>query len=86
MENVKIDIARMCRMEGDGSLKAFVDVVISDAFLIRGMRIVKGKNGLFVGMPRELGKDGRWHDNVFPISREAKETLAETLMAAYETN
>jgi len=48
------------------------------------MKIVEGKNGLFVSMPSELGKDGKWYNNVMPITREAREALSETLMEAYE--
>jgi len=84
MENLKVEVARMHKFEGEGTLKAFVDVIIGDSFLVKGMRIVNGKKGLFVSMPRELGKDGKWYDNVLPLTKEAKESLAETLIAAYE--
>jgi len=84
MEHLKVEVARMHKFEGEGTLKAFVDVVIGDSFLVKGMRIVNGKKGLFVSMPRELGKDGKWYDNVLPLTKEVKEALAETLLAAYE--
>ena len=84
MDNVRINIARMCKLDGESTLRAFADVVIGDSFLVKGMRIIMGKNGLFVGMPRELGKDGRWYDNVFPITKEAKDALKATLLSAYE--
>jgi len=83
MENLKLEVARMHKLEGDGALKAFVDILIGDSFLIKGMRIIEGKNGLFVGMPREQGKDGKWYSNVLPITKEAKEVLVEALLEAY---
>jgi len=84
MEDVTIDVARVHKVEGNSSLKAFADIVIGGSFLIKGMKIVEGKNGLFVSMPSELGKDGKWYNNVMPITREAREALSETLMEAYE--
>ncbi|PIU41133.1 MAG: septation protein spoVG [Candidatus Omnitrophica bacterium CG07_land_8_20_14_0_80_42_15] len=84
MENLKIEVARIRKFDGEGSLKAFADIVIGGSFLVRGLKIVEGKNGIFVGMPREQGKDGKWYDNVLPITKEAKEELAEVLLGAYE--
>jgi len=68
----------------DGSTKAICDVSISDEFLVKGFRIVDGKNGLFIGVPREKGKDGKWYSNVFPLTASAREALEQTLLAAYE--
>ena len=84
MENLKIEVAHIRKFDGKGSLKAFADIVIGGSFLVRGMRIVEGKNGIFVSMPREQGKDGKWYDNVLPITKEAREELVEVLLGAYE--
>jgi len=83
MENVKIDVARIRKLDGTGTLKAFADIVVGDSFLIRGMRVIEGKGGMFIGMPQKLGKNGKWYPHVFPLTKEAKETLAETVMEAY---
>ena len=56
-----IEVAKIHRLEGDGATKAFCDIIVSDALLIKGIRIMDGKNGLFVKMPTKQGKDGRWH-------------------------
>jgi len=83
VENVKIDVARIRKLEGSGNLKAFADIVVGDSFLIKGMRVIEGKGGIFIGMPQKIGKDGKWYPNVFPVTKEAKEALAETVMEAY---
>ena len=84
MEDIKVEVACLRRLDGNGALKAFADVVIGDSFLVKGMRIVEGRKGLFVSMPRELGKDGKWYDNVLPVTREAREVLVEAMMRAYQ--
>ena len=77
-------VTRMHKFNGDGATKAICDVAIADEFLVKGFRIVEGKNGLFVGTPREKGKDGKWYSSVFPLTDEAKEALSQALLAAYE--
>ena len=56
-----VEVLRLHRLGTDSSLKAFADLSFAGVFIVKGFRIVEGKNGLFVGMPREKGKDGRWY-------------------------
>lgn len=79
-------VTRLYKFNGNGPTKAICDVAISDEFLVKGFRIVKGKNGLFVGVPQETGKDGKWHDNAFPLTAAVREELNKTVLAAYEGN
>ena len=51
----KIEVVRISRLNSDGPVKAFCDVSLFDALVIKGLRVVDGKKGRFVGMPRELG-------------------------------
>ena len=81
---VDVAVKRINKLEGDGTLKAFCDVAIADTFLIKGVKVVEGKKGLFVSMPREVGKDGQWYDNVIPLTKEARQQLSEVVLAAYQ--
>ncbi len=78
-----IKIERMHRMEGEGSLKAFCDLLILDSFLVKGLKVVEGKNGLFVSMPREQGRDGKWYDTFHPTSKEMRKGLEELVLENY---
>lgn len=44
-------------LENAGSALAFATVTLNDQIEIPGFKIVKGKNGLFVGMPQTPGKE-----------------------------
>ena len=84
MENsISLAIERLHRFDGDSKTKAFVDVVIGD-YVVKGIRIVEGANGLFLAMPQEKGKDGKWYNCFYPKTSEAKETLSEMVLAAYQ--
>lgn len=78
-----VEVARLYRLDSEGHLKAFADVVIGQV-LIKGVRIVEGKNGLFAGMPKTQGKDGKWYDTVRIINDEVKEELQAAVLEAYQ--
>ncbi len=78
-----IEVARLHRVENGSSLKAFADVVIGQV-LVKGVRIVEGKNGLFVGMPKTQGKDGKWYETVKIINDEVKQELQSAVLEAYQ--
>lgn len=77
-------VTRVYRFDGDGATKAICDVSVSDEFVVKGFRIVEGKNGLFVGVPRERGKDGKWYNSLLPLTESFRESLTQTVLAAYQ--
>ena len=83
-DGVELRVERIYRLDSDNSLKGFADVCIAGGFVIKGLRIVDGKNGLFVGMPRELGKDGKWRNKVYLTDKALQEKLAAIVLSAYE--
>lgn len=86
MERIADDlqVKRMICFEGEGSLKAFCDLAIDDRFLIRGLRVIEGKKGLFVSMPRQQGKDAKWYDSVSAVTKKAQEAVQEVVLEAYQ--
>ncbi|MFA5156870.1 MAG: SpoVG family protein [Candidatus Omnitrophota bacterium] len=83
MDENLIQINRIHRFDGESKLKAFVDVTLA-GFLIKGLRIVEGKNGLFLGMPRQQGKDGKWYNSVSTVTKETHQELTDFILAAYK--
>jgi stage V sporulation protein G len=77
-----LQVVRLYRFEGESKLKAFCDVSVGD-FVVKGLKVVEGKKGLFLGMPQEQARDGKWHDTFFPASAEARKKLTETVLNAY---
>ena len=84
MISLNFEVKRLHKFDGEGKLRAFADIAIEGILLIKGLRIVDGKNGLFVSMPREQGKNGQWYQTVFPLSDEVKSQLDEAVLQAYQ--
>ena len=83
MADAGLTVERLVEFDGEGSLKAFCDLAIGKAFLVKGLRVVNGKNGLFVSMPRQKGKDSKWYDNVVALTKEAKQEVGRVVLEAY---
>ncbi|MBI2093437.1 MAG: septation protein SpoVG family protein [Candidatus Omnitrophica bacterium] len=84
MSAIELSVKRIVTFEGEGSLKAFCDLSIAEQYLIKGLRVVKGKKGLFVSMPREQGKDTKWYDSVVTLTQEAKREVERVVLEAYQ--
>lgn len=84
MENTaSIKVVRLHRFEGDSKTRAFADITVGD-FLVKGLRVVEGKNGLFLAMPQEKGKDGKWYNAFYPLTDEARQSLTQAVLQEYQ--
>ncbi len=79
----EITVKRLIRFQQEGAVKAVCDVALGDQILIRGLRVVESRQGLFVSMPRQQGKNGKWYDIATPLSRDAKDTITSVVLEAY---
>ncbi|MBF0386642.1 MAG: septation protein SpoVG family protein [Candidatus Omnitrophica bacterium] len=82
--SLEFKVAKMFCLPDAGSLKAFADIMVNDALLIKGLRVVEGKKGLFVTMPREQGKDSKWYDQVSCASAEIFDDIATKVLSEYQ--
>ncbi len=81
--NITFNVEKMYRLPEAGNLKAFADVCVNDTLVIRGIRLVEGKKGLFVSMPQEQGKDNRWYDQVVCRSSAVYDDLSQKVVEHY---
>ena len=82
-EIIDIKVIKIHRLTQDSRVKAFVDLGINDALMIKGIRVVHGKKGLFVSMPTEQGKNERWYERVRCLNKEIKALIEEKVLEAY---
>lgn len=80
---MELSVKRLMKFDGEGSLKAFCDLAIEDCFLVKGVKIVEGKRGLFVSMPRQQGKDAKWYNHVEMLTEAVKADVDRLVLEAY---
>ena len=68
----------------DSNVKAYVSATIGNCFAVRGMKLVEGKNGLFLSMPNYQKKDGSYTDVCFPTTAEFRQQFNNAAVAAYQ--
>jgi stage V sporulation protein G len=84
MTKLTFTVEKMYRLPDAGNLKAFADIAVNDALVIKGVRILDGKKGLFVSMPQEQGKDNRWYDQVVFKSAEVYDAFSTVVIEHYK--
>jgi stage V sporulation protein G len=90
---MEITSIKVKREEREGShMKGRASIVIDNGLAIHNIRIIEGKNGLFIAMPstsreveNEEGETVTVHrDIVHPINQEVRTMFEEKILKAYE--
>ena len=76
--NVKIS-----KFDSQTNVKAMANITFDNEFVVSGLRVIDGTNGLFVAMPSRKGQDGEYHDIAFPITKEAREDIQYAVLTKY---
>ncbi|OGL38206.1 MAG: septation protein SpoVG [Candidatus Schekmanbacteria bacterium GWA2_38_11] len=64
-------------------LKAYVTIIFDDCFVIRDLKVINGKTGLFVAMPSRKRKDGRFKDLAHPLDNETRKRIEDKVIEEY---
>ncbi len=70
--------------EREDNLRGVASVTFDNAYTIHGLRVMDGKNGLFVSMPSRKDQDGVYRDIFHPVTKEGREHLQHKVLDAYE--
>ena len=67
-----------------GKMKALATIVLNDQIQIRGLRVMDGENGLYVGYPVDLYNRGEdFRSLVMPITRQLREHIENCVLEKY---
>lgn len=70
--------------KGDTKLKAVASLTVEDSIVIHDIKVIDGKDGLFISMPSRKTPDGEYKDIVHPIKNEVRDELLKAVLGAYE--
>lgn len=80
MEITKVEIRPM---KDEGNLRAFCSVVFDDVFIVHSVKIIQGKECLFVAMPSREVKNGEFRDTAHPIDNDFRLRMEDAILARY---
>lgn len=71
-----------------GRIKGLAQVVLNDQFLVRGLRIMDGENGLYISYPFPFhpttGENGQPRSTVFPITKALRDHVEAVVIEKYQ--
>jgi stage V sporulation protein G len=59
-------------------------ITIDECFVVHELRIIEGKNGLFVAMPSRKMPNGEFKDVAHPINTETRSLIEKAVLEAFE--
>ena len=69
---------------GEEKLKAFVSVVLDHCFMINDIKVIQGRDGLFISMPSRRKKNGEFKDVAHPLNNQTRRWMETAILETYE--
>lgn len=81
---MKVNAQISAKYDDGGTLKGIAQVCLGSSFLVTGVRIIEGANGLQVFMPSRKLESGKYKDICFPLTAVLYKQIKDSVLAAYE--
>ena len=75
---------RVRKVNSVGKMKAVVSVTFDGCFVVHDIKVIEGKERLFIAMPSRKTAEGEFKDVAHPISSELMDELQSLILAKYE--
>jgi len=82
---MNITDVRVKKFNGENRLKAIAAITIDECFVVHELRVIDGKEGLFVAMPSRKMPNGEFKDVAHPINQETRAMIESIVIEAYES-
>ena len=67
----------------DGKLKATLSATFDDEFVVKGIKVIEGRDSVFVAMPSRRKESGEFDDIAHPINKKFRLKLQEAVLTEY---
>ena len=85
IEVTKVDVYPFKEGMYIGHVKAIANIVLNDQILVRGLRVMDGECGLFVGYPNDpFYKGDDFRSIVFPLTAELRHHIEKRVLEKYD--
>src|SRR4030095_14529748 len=68
----------------EGLLRAYVNIVFDNCFMIRAFRVLQGPTGFFVSFPAKKQRAGTHRQLAYPANAETRMMIQRVILAEYE--
>lgn len=81
---MNITDVRIRLVNNDEKLKAVASITIDNEFVVHDLKVINGKEGFFLSMPRRKVNEGEFKDIVHPIKTETRVALTKLILDEYQ--
>lgn len=81
---MKVTDVRIRKVETESRLRAVASITLDNCFAIHELRIIEGKEGLFVAMPSRQTGEGTFRDIAHPINVETRKMIEGAVINKYQ--
>ena len=80
---MEITDIKVKKVSANGKLKAYVSLTFDNCFVIHNLKVIEGKDGIFVAMPNRKTKKGEFKDIAHPINSECRNAIQTKIIEEY---
>ena len=82
---MEITSVKVRKIEKENSnMRGIASVTLDDEFVVHDIKIIDGRNGLFIAMPSKKLANGEHKDIAHPITQDVRTMFQEAILEAYE--
>jgi len=68
----------------DEKLRAFVSIVLDGCFMVNDIKVIQGKDGLFISMPSRKKRNGEFKDVAHPLNQETRRRFEARILSEFQ--
>lgn len=69
--------------QDEGKLRAYASITFDNSFVVRGLKVIEGKDGLFVAMPGQKVSEGIFRDIAHPLNNETRAVISQKVLGKF---
>ncbi|MBO5239434.1 MAG: SpoVG family protein [Lachnospiraceae bacterium] len=82
---MKVTDVRLSVINSDNAVRAIGSFTLDESFVIKGIRVMEGKDGKnFVSFPSRAKADGTYEDVAFPLNKELYTEIVNEILNTYQ--
>ena len=82
-DQMEITDVKIRKVNSGNRMKAIASITIDGGFVVHEIKVIEGKDGLFMAMPRRE-KNGKFIDIAHPINQDVRNMIQEAILEAYD--
>lgn len=80
---IEITEVRIRKIKTNNRIVALATIEIDNCFIVNEVKILKGENRLFIGMPSRKTSNGEYRDIAYPINEETRQLIQNAIIKEY---